>query len=167
VGPVNIRGNQSLKASRAAVFEGICDPNVLLGVIPGCREIEMTSETEYHGLISLRLPGIVGTYRTIVRLVEADSPNFGRLEGEVEGSLGTIKGEATFRLTDAGIGTRIDYEGTAVIGGPLARLDSRFIEGLAGSLINQGLRNLDTRLQAGTPAGVAIDRGQQTRETRA
>ena len=164
---MNIRGNHTLSSQRARVFAAICDPDVLLGVIPGCREIEQTGDTEYLGLISLRLPGIVGTYRTVVRLVEADSPNFGKLEGEVEGSLGTIKGDATFRLTEAGSGTRIDYEGHAAIGGPLARLDNRFIEGLAGSLINQGLRNLDTRLQADTPVRVAIDRGQQTRETRA
>ena len=164
---MKVRGTHNLNAPRALVFAAICDPDVLLGVIPGCREIEQTGDTEYRGLISLRLPGIVGTYRTVVRLVDAEAPNFGKLEGEVEGSLGTIKGHATFRLTESGSGTRIDYDGQAAIGGPLARLDNRFIEGLAGSLINQGLRNLDSRLQAESPAGVAIDRGQQTRETRA
>ena len=164
---MNIRGGSVLNAPRDSVFAAICDPDVLLGVIPGCREIEQTGDGEYRGLISLRLPGIVGTYKTVVRLVDADAPGYGRLDGEVTGSLGTIKGHATFRLTDAGTGTRIEYEGHAVIGGPLARLDNRFIEGLAGSLINQGLHNLDTRLQAETPAGVAADRGQQTRETRA
>jgi carbon monoxide dehydrogenase subunit G len=100
-------------------------------------------------------------------LVDAEAPNFGKLEGQVEGSLGTIKGLATFRLAESGDGTTIDYEGHAVIGGPLARLDNRFVEGLAGSLINQGLRNLDTRLQGDQPARVAVDREQQKRETRA
>ena len=164
---MKVHGTHTLNAPRAAVFAAICDPDVLLGVIPGCREIEQTGDTEYRGLISLRLPGIVGTYRTVVRLVDSEAPSFGKLEGEVEGSLGTIKGHATFRLAESGSGTRIEYEGHAVIGGPLARLDNRFIEGLAGSLINQGLRNLDTRLRAESPAPVAIDRGQQTRETRA
>ena len=40
----------------------------------------------------------------------------------------------------------MDYRGTGVIGGPLARLDSRFAERLAESLIAQGLRALDARL---------------------
>jgi carbon monoxide dehydrogenase subunit G len=164
---MNVRGSHTLNAPRASVFAAICDPDVLLGVIPGCREIEQTGDAEYHGLISLRLPGIVGTYRTIVRLVDAEAPSVGKLEGEVEGSLGTIKGLATFRLAESGSGTRIDYEGHATIGGPLARLDGRFIEGLASSLINQGLRNLDTRLQGDHPARAAVDCGQQTRETRA
>ena len=143
---MDIRGHRTLDAPRDAVFAAICDPTTLLAVIPGCREIEQVSDTEYRGRIALRLPGIVGTYATVVRLVDTDPPGFGRLEGEVTGSLGAIRGEATFRLTEADVGTSVEYAGRASIDGPLARLDSRFIEGLAGSLINQGLGNLEARL---------------------
>ena len=152
---MNIRGSRTLDAPRAAVFAAICDPNTLLGVIPGCREIEKVGETEYRGQISLRLPGFVGTYRTIVHLVEADAPRYGRLEGEVVGTLGSIKGQASFRLTEAGGRTTVDFDGEAVIGGPLARLDSRFVEGLAGSLISQGLGTLESQLKRDPMAGDA------------
>ena len=162
---MNVRGSHTLDAPRAAVFAAICDPHALLGVIPGCREIEQTGDAEYRGQISLRLPGVVGTYRTVVRLVDADAPCYGQLEGEVEGTLGTIKGGATFRLAESGDRTTIDYEGQAVIGGPLARLDARFVEGLAGSLIMQGLRNLNSRLQGDRSACVGSDSRQPTRET--
>lgn len=151
---MNIEGTRTIAAPRAAVFEAICDPQTLLAVIPGCRAIEETSDATYVGEIALRLPGIVGTYRTTVTLVEADPPNRGRLEGEVTGSLGSVKGDATFRLADAADagGTIVDYEGHATIGGPLARLDSRFLEGLAASLIGQGLANLGSRLQLNQPS---------------
>jgi hypothetical protein len=148
---VNVRGSRTLDAPRAAVFDAICDPTTLLGIIPGCREIERVDDVEYRGRISLRLPGMVGTYRTVVRLVETDRPAFGRLDGEVVGALGSITGSASFRLTETDGRTTVAYDGQAVIGGPLARLDTRFAEGLAGSLINQGLGNLETRLQ-GEPA---------------
>jgi carbon monoxide dehydrogenase subunit G len=161
---MNIRGSHTLDAPRAVVFAAICDPDALLRVIPGCREIEQTGDAEYRGQISLRLPGVVGTYRTVVRLVDADAPCYGQLEGELEGTLGTIKGRATFRLAESGARTTIDYEGQAVIGGPLARLDARFAEGLAGSLIKQGLRNLNSRLRGDPSAGVASDSRQPTRE---
>ncbi len=152
---MNVRGSCTLDAPRAAVFAAICDPNALLGIIPGCREIEQTGDAEYRGLISLRLPGVVGTYRTVVRLVDAQAPAYGEIEGELEGTLGTVKGHATFRLAEDGDGTTIAYEGRAVIGGPLARLDARFAEGLAGSLITQGLRNLDSRLRGDPPTVVS------------
>jgi carbon monoxide dehydrogenase subunit G len=161
---MNVRGSHTLDAPRATVFAAICDPNALLGIIPGCREIEQVGDGEYRGRISLRLPGVVGTYRTVVRLVDADAPCYGQFEGELEGALGTIKGRATFRLAEVGGRTTIDYEGHAVIGGPLARLDSRFVEGLAGSLISQGLRNLDSRLQGTPSVAIASDTRRPTRE---
>jgi len=144
---MNIRGTQTVGAPRATVFAAICDPDVLLRVIPGCREITRTGETEYRGRIALRLPGVVGTYSTVVRLLDVEPPVAGWLEGEVEGALGTINGSATFRLSESEPGTTIEYDGRARIGGPLARLDSRFVEGIVGSLVAQGLRNLDASLQ--------------------
>ena len=164
---MKIRGTHTLGARRDAVFVAICDPDALLAVIPGCRDIEQVGDAEYRGRISLRLPGVVGTYRTVVRLVDSDPPARGDLEGELEGSLGSIRGRATFRLTDAGEGTRIDYEGEAVIGGPLARFDSRFVEGLAGSLIDQGLRNMDSRLPGGGTVALESQDDPTTREIRA
>jgi uncharacterized protein len=164
---MNIRGSRTLDAPRTAVFAAICDPNTLLAVIPGCREIEMVGDAEYRGQISLRLPGFAGSYRTVVRLVETDAPSYGRLEGEVVGALGSIKGGASFRLAEAGGRTTVEYEGRAVIDGPLARLDGRFVEGLAGSLISQGLGNLDSRLQREPLAGVATGSPPATKETHA
>jgi carbon monoxide dehydrogenase subunit G len=155
---MNLRGRRTLAAPRPALFRAILDPDTLLRVIPGCREIELGDDGEYRGLISLRLPGIAGSYRTRVRVVDAQEPDHGELEGEVTGALGTVTGRATFRLTEAGPGTIVDYEGRATIGGPLARLDSRFVEGLARSLIDQGLDTLDARIKA-DPVGTATGGG--------
>lgn len=155
---MNVHGSRTLDAPRTVVFDAICDPTTLLGIIPGCREIERVDGVEYRGQISLRLPGMAGSYRTIVRLVETDRPSFGRLDGEIVGALGSIKGSARFRLSDSGGRTIVDWEGQGVVGGPLARLDSRFVEGLAGSLINQGLGNLDSRLQGEPVNEAAADR---------
>lgn len=162
---MKVRGRRTLDAPRAAVFDAICDPTTLLGVIPGCREIEQVDDVEYRGRIALRLPGIVGTYRTVIRLVERDRPNVGRLEGEVVGALGSLEGSASFRLVDDGGRTTVEYEGHAEIDGPLARLDTRFVEGLAGSLIQQGLGNLDRLLQTHPSAELTGDGQRQTRET--
>jgi carbon monoxide dehydrogenase subunit G len=161
---VKVRGSRTLDAPRTAVFAAICDPDTLLGVIPGCREIEKVGDAEYRGQISLRLPGLVGTYRTVVRLVDAEAPAYGRLEGEVVGALGSIKGHASFRLAETGGRTTVDYDGQAVIGGPLARLDTRFVESLAGSLISQGLGNLESRLGGRPSSGVAGE-GRPATET--
>ncbi len=160
---MNIRGSRTLDAPRAAVYAAILDPSVLLGVIPGCREIERVSDTEYRGRIALRLPGVAGSYQTTVRVIDTEAPGYGELEGDVVGALGSLDGRASFRLTEHDRRTTVDYEGTATIGGPLARLDSRFVAGLAGSLVGQGLDNLEARLRDDRSAGDATN----TRPTQA
>ncbi len=84
-------------------------------------------------------PGMVGTYRTVVRLVDADPPHRSGSRARSSARSARSRGRANFRLPRPDGRTAIDYEGQRRIGGPLARLDSRFAEGLAGSLINQGL----------------------------
>jgi carbon monoxide dehydrogenase subunit G len=126
-------------------------------VIPGCETVDEVAPDEYVGRIRLRLPGTVGVYRTWVRVVDAVEPVRAGLEGRIDGQLGSITGRADFDLTGTATGTRLSYEGRASIDGPLARLDSRFTEHLAASLIDQGLDALDRRLApvAATPAGPA------------
>ena len=139
---MKVSGRATVDAPREAVFAAICDPGALLEVIPGCQEIHQVSAGEYHGRVALRLPAIVGTYETVVRLVRSDPPACGELEGRV----GTIAGRAVFRLAEDNGKTVVEYEGTGVVSGPLARLDSRFIEGVARSLIDEGLARLGRRL---------------------
>jgi carbon monoxide dehydrogenase subunit G len=147
---MNIQGSHRFEAPREAVFAAIRDPRVLMSVIPGCESVEQVAPDRYDGLITLRLPGAVGRYRTHVTLVDVVEPEQAGLDGSVEGTMGTITGHADFVLRaapgGAGTGTDMDYRGSGVIGGPLARLDSRFTERLAESLIDQGLRALDLRL---------------------
>ena len=145
---MNIHGSHRFEAPREAVFAAIRDPRVLMAVIPGCEAVEQVAPDQYDGRITLRLPGAVGSYRTRVTLVDVVEPERAGLDGTVEGSMGTITGHADFELraAEAGTGTDMDYRGSGVIGGPLARLDSRFAERLAQSLIDQGLRALDLRL---------------------
>ena len=144
---MKVSGHSTLPAPREAVFAAICDPSALLAVIPGCQEIRQVAPDEYHGRITMRLPAMVGSYDTVVRMVDTDPPAAGALEGRAVGKIGSLVGRATFHLTEDGGSTVIDYEGTGVVSGPLARLDSRFIEGLARSLINEGLARLGRRLQ--------------------
>jgi carbon monoxide dehydrogenase subunit G len=143
---MNVRGSHQFGAPRETVFRAIRDPRVLLAVIPGMEAVEEVSPDEYEGRIALRLPGAAGTYRTHVRLVDVAAPERASLDGRVEGSMGTIDGSAHFILAEDGGGTQLEYEGSGTISGPLARLDSRFAERLAESLITQGLRALDQRL---------------------
>lgn len=148
---MKVAGSHHFDAPIGAVFDAIHDPASLMAIIPGCQDVRRVSETEYRGRIALRLPGVSGGFDTIVRVIDADRPHRSRIAGRVDGAGGSIEGEAVFELHEDGQGTALDYTGDAVIGGPLGRLDSRFAEGFAKSLIQRGLGQLETELRA-TPA---------------
>lgn len=143
---MKVDGRHDFAAAPAAVFAAICDAQVLMTVIPGCDTVREVRPGEYEGIVHLRLPGAAGRYRTTVRLVDVSAPDRAGLEGRVEGAMGSIVGRADFVLRPRDGGTHMDYTGGGVIQGPLARLDSRFAERLAESLIEQGLSALDARL---------------------
>jgi carbon monoxide dehydrogenase subunit G len=144
---MKIRGSCILSATKDKVFAAINDPGALLQIIPGCQEIRQVSETEYRGQIFLRLPAVVGLYQTYVRMTDREPDCSGHFEGQVDGALGTIKGKASFTLIDRSHQTLMEYEGDGQIYGSLARLDTRFTEWLAKSLIDLGLARLNKQLQ--------------------
>lgn len=143
---MRIAGSRVLGAPRAAVFEAIHDPEVLLACIPGCQSVERTSRDDYQARLAITLPAVGGSYRLSVRVVDASPPVSCRLEAQLDGRPGTIAGQATLGLREADAGSRLDYRADARLEGPLAWLDSSLVERLARTVIEQGLDRLDRGL---------------------
>jgi carbon monoxide dehydrogenase subunit G len=152
---MKIGGSYTLSAPRDRVWPMLFDPAVLLDLIPGCDQIEADGPDAYCGTITLRLPAVSGAYRTAIRILEMREPEYCRLNGEAAGSAGSVKGQAAFKLREAGGDTVVEYDGDAVISGPLAGMNPRFVEGVAQQLIRQGLGRLDARVVAAMAAEAA------------
>ena len=106
------------------------------------------------------LIGLLAVVAVMLTLVSY-SVTLYRLFCEATGAFGAIGGAVMFELAESAGRTTVRYEGQLTISGPLARLDSRFAEGFAGSLIGQGLRALGTRLR-----GQLRDQASAPQETR-
>jgi|YNPNPStandDraft_1061719.scaffolds.fasta_scaffold24445_3 carbon monoxide dehydrogenase subunit G len=146
---MRVAGTYLLDASVERVWPLIFDPVALVGLIPGCQRMEQVGPNEYRGQIQVGLTGITGIYDVVVRIAEQEEPHFCRLEGEVSSSAGSMKGAASFRLKEeVDHRTLIEYEGNAMLMGALAKFSSRFFEGVAQTMINQGLGKLNAQLQA-------------------
>lgn len=160
---MNIAGSYDFAASAERIWPLIFDPAELLQLIPGCEQIEQINPDEYRGRLNLRIAAVGGTFQTTIRIIDQQPPTFSRFAGEVAGSGGVIKGQATFRLTEAPQQTTLTYEGQALITGPLGNLNSRLVEGVAQALIHQGLDKLNTRLQTQDAALVSHSQPQSER----
>ena len=149
---MRITGTYTLNAPRDRAWPIIFDPVQLMGLIPGCDQIEADGPDSYRGVITLRLPAVSGTYRTAIKIVDRRGPEFCRLSGEAAGPGGSVTGKAAFTLHEVAGGTLVEYDGDAIISGPLAGMNPRFIEGVAQQLIKQGLARLDTQAAAAMAA---------------
>ena len=148
---VEIVGSYKLEASIEEVWPRIFDPQSLIGLIPGCQQLEQVSPNEYRGRIQVGIAAVSGTYDTYVKVVERDPPHRCRFEGEVSGATGSIQGATSFILKEVDEGdSLIEYQAKGMITGALAKLSPRFVEGVAQTLIKLGLANLNKQLQAQT-----------------
>jgi len=146
---IKIAGRSQLQAPIREVWPHIFDPTSLMHLIPGCQELRQVSPDEYRGQIQVAIAAVSGTYATYVRLVESNPPHNCSFRGEVSGAAGTINGEASFTLKEVGAQTSlIEYEAKGLIVGALARLNPRYVEGIAQTMIKQGLASLNQQLQA-------------------
>lgn len=148
---MKISGCHNLEAPRSKVWPLLLDPNSLIRLIPGCRQLEQVSPGEYHGQIQLGVAGVGGTYEVFAKVTDQQAPDSCRFEGQITGPTGTVTGNAVLRLDEVKSTTSLDYEVQAMVTGGLASIPSHFIEGIARTLIDQGLSQLNSQLKMGKP----------------
>lgn len=129
---MDMTGEFRLNASREAVYDALNDPEILKQCIPGCEEIDKTSDTEMTAKVVAKVGPVKAKFSGAVTLSDLNRPESYTISGEGKGgAAGFAKGGAKVRLEEDGGGTLMHYEVHADIGGKLAQLGSRLIDGTA------------------------------------
>jgi carbon monoxide dehydrogenase subunit G len=132
---MDMTGTQRIEASRAAVWAGLNDVEILKQCIPGCESIEKVSDTEMNAKVTLKVGPVKASFAGKVTLSDLDPPNGYTITGTGSGgAAGFAKGSAKVRLAPDGAATILSYEVNAEIGGKLAQLGGRLIDGTAKRL---------------------------------
>jgi carbon monoxide dehydrogenase subunit G len=135
---MTMHGSVDLPASRETVWQKLNDPAVLSQCIPGCQSFEGSMEQGYSAVAKLKVGPVSATFRGKVTLSDLDPPNGYRITGEGEGGVaGFAKGGAGVKLTEIPDGCRLDYDVEVHIGGKIAQLGARLINGVAKKLADQ------------------------------
>jgi hypothetical protein len=140
---MTMTGEVDLPADRETVWAKLNDPEVLKACIPGCQSLDKTSDTSFEAAVKLKVGPVGATFKGKVDLVDLDPPNGYRIVGEGSGGIaGFAKGAATVRLAEIeGGGTRLSYDVEANVGGKIAQLGSRLIDGVAKKTADQFFAN--------------------------
>ena len=139
---MEMSGEYKINATREKVWAGLNDPEILKQSSPGCEEIDQTSDTSFTAKVTAKVGPVKAKFAGSVQLTDIDAPNGYRISGEGKGgAAGFAKGGANVQLEDDGDGTLLKYEVDAQVGGKLAQLGARLIDGTAKKMASQFFEN--------------------------
>ncbi|MDQ5853543.1 MAG: carbon monoxide dehydrogenase subunit G [Chloroflexota bacterium] len=151
---MKLSGSYTFSAPREDVWELLNDPPTLQRIIPGCERLEQIGDDTYTVDVRLGLAGVRGDYSGTVKITDRQPPERYHLQGDGRGKPGFAKGAGNVELIAEPDGTTtMRYTGEAQVGGPVAGIGQRLIEGAAKSIINQSLKALSAELAARRAGG--------------
>jgi len=139
---VKISGSHTLAAPPEKVYALMQNPGALARAIPGCESLEKIGEDEYRMKMKMALASFSGAFEGKVRITDQNPPQSFRLIVEGSGKLGFMKGDGLLKLVAGGDGTEVSYEGDAQVGGTMAAVGQRLIDGTAKMLIKKFFEKL-------------------------
>lgn len=135
---MEMTGEYRIPAPREAVWSALNDPVVLQSCIPGCESLERGAENEFKATVRAKVGPVSARFSGKVTLSDFDPPKSYRISGEGQGgAAGFAKGGAVVNLEEDGAGTILRYTADAQVGGKLAQIGSRLIDGTAKKLADE------------------------------
>ncbi|MEO1316082.1 MAG: carbon monoxide dehydrogenase subunit G [Pseudomonadota bacterium] len=161
---MEMTGERIILAPRADVWAALNDPDVLQSCIAGCTEFEKTADDAFAATVKQKVGPVSATFKGAVTLSDIVPGERYTITGEGKGgAAGFAKGGATVTLSDAeapegaeGPATKLSYEANAKVGGKLAQLGSRLIDGFARKMADDFFDKFSTKV-AGEPEEAAAE----------
>ena len=135
---MTMSGQYELAVPPQTVWEKLNDPATLKACIPGCEQFDKLSDTEFQAVSTTKIGPVKAKFKGKVTLSDLDPPNGYKISGQGDGGVaGFAKGGATVKLEPKDGGTLLSYTVEAQIGGKLAQLGQRLINGAAKKMADE------------------------------
>ena len=141
---MKMTGERDIKANRATVWAALLSPEVLKECVPGAQELTGTPEDGFEAVVVQKVGPVKATFKGGVTVSDRVENQSLTLTGEGKGgAAGFAKGGADVRLEDSETGTRLIYDVEAKVGGKLAQMGSRIVDGFAKKMADQFFARLE------------------------
>jgi carbon monoxide dehydrogenase subunit G len=132
---MELTGEHLIPVPQQKVWDALNDPEVLKACIQGCETIERVSDTEFKVALTAAVGPVKAKFNGKLLLSDLNPPTSYALTFEGSGgAAGFGKGGATVVLAPDGDGTKLVYSAKATVGGKLAQVGSRLIDGVAAKM---------------------------------
>jgi len=157
---MEMQATRALGVTQEQAWQALNDPEVLKLCIPGCDKVEATAENEYDIGMALRIGPVSAKFKGHISLSDIVPPSSYRISFEGQGGpAGFGKGSAQVSLTPQPGGCELAYSVNASVGGKVAQLGQRLIDGAARSLAEDFFRRFDEEMQRRHGPGEAAPAG--------
>ena len=134
---MKLEGTHQLEARRERVYQSLVNPEVLQRCIPGCERLERTGENSFSTTIRTGVGSIKGVFEGKVQLEDLREPEHFRIVVEGKGAPGFLKGSGDLDLAQEEDTTKVTYAGEVQVGGTIASVGQRMIQGAAKMMAAQ------------------------------
>jgi uncharacterized protein len=157
---MDMHGSRHLAVTQQQAWDALNDPEVLKTCIPGCDKVEATGENQYAIGMAVKIGPVSARFAGKINLVDVMPPNSYTLAFEGQGgAAGFGKGTAKVNLAPAaeGAGCELAYTAQAQVGGKIAQVGQRLVDGVARSMAEDFFRRFDEEMQRRYPEATAAE----------
>ena len=154
---MDMQGSRQLAITQQQAWDALNDPAVLKACIPGCEKVEPTGENQYAIGVALKIGPVSAKFAGKIVLSEIVPPTSYTINFEGQGgAAGFGKGNSAVLLKPNDAGCELSYTVHASVGGKIAQLGQRLIDGVAKSMAEDFFKRFDDAMRAAHPAAYAV-----------
>ncbi|WP_299352598.1 carbon monoxide dehydrogenase subunit G [uncultured Shimia sp.] len=159
---MHMSDQREIAAPVSEVWNALLSADTLLACVPGAKELTGSVDDGFDAVVVQKVGPVKATFKGHVSLSDLVEHQSLTLSGEGKGgAAGFAKGEADVKLTETEAGTLLEYDVDAKVGGKLAQLGSRLIDGFAKKMADQFFSNLQEALEGPSDGAEGEDSAAQ------
>ena len=153
---MDMQGSRQLAVTQQQAWDALNDPAVLKACIPGCDKVEPTGENQYAIGMALKIGPVSAKFSGKINLSDINPPTSYKINFEGQGgTAGFGKGDSAVTLTPNADGCELAYTVHASVGGKIAQLGQRLIDGAAKMMAEDFFKRFDEEMQRQHPDAYA------------
>ena len=153
---MDMQASRQLSVTQQQAWDALNDPEVLKTCIPGCDKVEASGDNQYAIGMALKIGPVSAKFAGKITLSEIVAPSSYTISFEGQGGpAGHGKGNARVLLTPNAAGCELAYTVHAQVGGKVAQLGQRLIDGAAKGMAEDFFKRFDEEMQRRFPPPAA------------
>jgi uncharacterized protein len=141
---LKIEGTYIFNAPRDRVWEVLLDPKIMAQCMPGCETMNEVAPDQFEAVMKVGVASVKGTYKGKVSIKDKQAPSHYVLSGEGSGGPGFMQGDVAIDLAEQDGKTVLRYTTDAKIGGLIASIGQRMLNGVAKMMVEQFFKKVET-----------------------